>query len=276
MLWLLLLTLLCLGASVPMTPVPDLETELVGIVGGHDAPPGKWPWQVSLWIPDMRGQWIPHCGGSLIHEQWVLTAAHCVVIPRAGRLRVRVQVGQVRLVQSDPLQEVANVIPHPHFRQGSDIALLKLVAPVTLSPTVQLVTLPSPGLRVFPGTKCWVTGWGDINHNVPVPRPYHLQEVEIPIVGNEDCNRRYLSNFPLMKTVKVIQDDMLCAGSKGHDSCQGDSGSPLVCSWNDTWLQVGLVSWGDSCGHPFLPGVYVRVMSYVSWIHQYIPCSHRC
>ncbi|XP_064150848.1 mastin-like [Loxodonta africana] len=220
-----------------------------------------------------------------------------------GPSAYRVQVGQLKLYDHDQLMNVTKIIRHPKFnlslsaKGGADIALLQLETLVMLSDYVQPVTLPPASLTVPSGKTCWVTGWGAVKLGAPLPKPYILQEVEIPIVGNEDCNRRYLKGISSNKTAKAIQDDMLCAGSEGRDSCQGkeaptawwhrdklakchlspqgDSGSPLACIWNDTWLQVGLVSWGDSCGHRFLPGVYARVMSYVSWIHQYVPHSHR-
>ncbi|XP_006901990.1 PREDICTED: mastin-like [Elephantulus edwardii] len=98
----------------------------------------------------------------------------------------------------------------------------------------------------------------------PLPSPYHLQEVEIPLLDDEVCRRQYGN------VNKVIKKDMLCAGSPGRDSCQGDSGGPLVCHWRGTWFQVGVVSWGLGCGSPEFPGVYARVTYYYKWIHHYM------
>ncbi|XP_023611356.1 mastin-like [Myotis lucifugus] len=95
-----------------------------------------------------------------------------------------------------------------------------------------------------------------------LPPPYNLQEVEVPLVADEICQQQYGN---------VIRDDMLCAGSWGRVTCQGDSGGPLVCQWRGTWVQVGIVSWGYSCGHRDFPGVYARVMSYISCIRKYVP-----
>ncbi|XP_023611355.1 mastin-like [Myotis lucifugus] len=97
--------------------------------------------------------------------------------------------------------------------------------------------------------------------------PKNLQEVEVPIVADEICRQQYL------RINKVIQDDELCAGSKGRDSCRGDSGGPLVCKWRGTWVQVGVVSWGSKCGLRKFPGVYARVTSFLPWIHLHIHSS---
>ncbi|KAB1251800.1 Mastin [Camelus dromedarius] len=286
MLWLLFLPLPCLGGSVTPTPGPSPGHELVGIIGGCD-----------------------------VSQEWVLTAAHCIrpdnLLPRD----LRVQVGQMKLYDHDQLTEVTLIIQHPKFvssQGGADIALLRLKAPVTLSHHINVVSLPPASLRVPKGKMCWVTGWGDITYNcrhveprlwpmepcvlemdghldvqrscgqiravedvgklMSLPLPYHLQEVEVPIVGHKVCNKHYQTfedgNNP-------IKDDMLCAGSKGRDSCQYDSGGPQVCSWNCAWVQVGVMSWGYKCGLHNFPGVYTQAMSYVPWIRQYVPLSPR-
>ncbi|XP_010337296.1 mastin-like [Saimiri boliviensis] len=276
MLWLLLLTLPCLGGSVPGNPEPGTGREQVGIVGGCDVSASRYPWQVSLRFYNMKmDKWEHICGGSLIHPEWVLTAAHCLEPEELEACAFRVQVGQLRLYEDDQRTKVAEILRHPQYNEslsvqgGADIALLKLEAPVPLSELVHPVSLPPASLDVPSGKTCWVTGWGVIAGNQPLPPPYHLQEVDVPIVGNEECDREY-RNQSLDSTDRVIQDDMLCAGSEGRDSCQGDSGGPLVCRWNCSWVQVGVVSWGYFCGERY-PGVYTRVMSYVSWIRQYVP-----
>nr|XP_012324084.1 mastin-like [Aotus nancymaae] len=276
MLWLLLLTLPCLGGSAPGNPEPGAGREQVGIVGGCDVWARRYPWQVSLRFYSMKeGTWEHICGGSLIHPEWVLTAAHCLGPEELEVCAFRVQVGQLRLYEDDQQTKVAEILRHPEYNEslsalgGADIALLKLEAPVLLSELIHPVSLPPASLDVPSGKTCWVTGWGEITGNQPLPPPYHLQEVDVPIVGNEECDREY-RNQSLDSTDRVIHDDMLCAGSEGRDSCKGDSGGPLVCRWNCSWVQVGVVSWGYFCGQGY-PGVYTRVMSYLSWIRQHVP-----
>ncbi|XP_076434247.1 mastin-like [Peromyscus maniculatus bairdii] len=276
--WLLFLTLLCLGSAMPVTPDLGSGQELVGIVGGCPVSASRFPWQVSLRFYNIKySKWEHICGGSLIHPQWVLTAAHCVQPKQLGACGFRVQVGQLRLYENDRLTKVARIIRHPKFSErlsaqgGADIALLKLDTPVMLSEHVRPVSLPAASQRVSPRKTCWVAGWGVIENSMPLPPPYHLREVTVPIVRNSDCERKYHTNSSWNSNIRMIKDDMLCAGMKGHDSCQSDSGGPLVCRWNCSWVQVGVVSWGRGCGLPDFPGVYTRVMSYVSWIHRYIP-----
>nr|XP_028697199.1 mastin-like isoform X1 [Macaca mulatta] len=280
MLWLLLLTLPCLGGSVPRNPEPGAGRELVGIVGGCDVSARRFPWQVSLRFYSMeKGLWEHICGGSLIHPEWVLTAAHCLEPEELEACAFRVQVGQLRLYEDDQPTKVVEIVRHPRYnkslcaRGGADIALLKLEAPVPRSELVHPVSLPPASLDVPSGKTCWVTGWGDIGHGEPLPWPLSLREVRVKVRSNVLCNQIYCRRFPSNHTEpseQLIKDDMLCAGDGNHGSCLGDTGGPLVCRWNCTWVQVGVVSWGTFCGHSDVPGVYARVTSYMSWIHQHV------
>ncbi|XP_023813696.1 mast cell tryptase-like [Oryzias latipes] len=228
------------------------------IVGGQDAPAGFWPWQVSL-------QTSSHfCGGSLINNQWVLTAAHC--FPSGSASGVTVVLGLQSLQGSNPnnvSRTITRLIIHPNYNSNdNDIALLQLSSPVNFTNYISPVCLSATNSTFYSGVNTWVTGWGNIGSGVSLPAPQTLQEVQVPIVGNRRCKCSYSS----------ITDNMVCAGllEGGKDSCQGDSGGPLVIKQNNRWIQAGVVSFGRGCALPNFPGVYTRVSQYQTWINTQI------
>ncbi|KAM6166355.1 serine protease 29-like [Erethizon dorsatum] len=295
MLSLLFVTLCLVGGSAAKPPAPVIQKGLVGILGGHNAPLGKWPWQVSLKVYSYHSAaWEHTCGGSLIHPQWVLTAAHCIYHRNDDPSTYRILAGHIYLYEDQELLSVRQIVIHPDFvyaSLGADVALLQLTEPVNCSANVKPVKLTSLNHEVTQKDECWeysCSSWGWVGACATsnsatscsppppeqLPPPFRLQQVNVHVVENSLCEQLY-QNAAIHhhSDRRIILDDMLCAGSEGRDSCKGDSGGPLVCKDSDSWTLVGVVSWGDLCGWSDIPGVYARVQSYVPWIRQHIKSS---
>ncbi len=243
------------------------------IVGGREANPGEWPWQVALIHAGGDPYDDQYCGGTLISPLWVVTAAHCAHGKNTSQIQVLAGIHNLRTPDSGFLRlGVKRIILHPNYGQAtqydSDIALLELNAPATFRPMTP-TQLPIDGVITvaadigpLTGVEATVTGWGNTSPS-DIDYPDTLQEVEVPILPNADCSRAYPGS---------ITGNMVCAGvpEGGRDSCQGDSGGPLVIFNNETsrWELAGIVSWGYGCALPGLPGVYTRVSSFTEWITQ--------
>ncbi|XP_043855962.1 tryptase-like [Dromiciops gliroides] len=268
MICLLLLTLPLLGNSVPLNQVK----KEVKIVGGSDAQEGEWPWQISL-RKNWNGFWRHSCGGSLIHPSWILTAAHCIVTSKNEPSDFMIQLRQQNLYENDHLLPLEEIIIHPNYNnhlEGFDMALLKLQSPVQLNKTIQIIRLPEAFQTFTPDMECWVTGWGNIESGVHLPSPYTLKKVQVPVMDALTCDHQYHLDSSVPESQRIILDNMICAGRAGKNPCQGDSGGALACKVQGSWLQAGIVSWGEFCGGFHRPGVYTRVTAFVDWINQHI------
>ncbi|XP_043535737.1 transmembrane protease serine 6 isoform X1 [Chiloscyllium plagiosum] len=230
------------------------------IVGGTNATEGEWPWQASLQI---SGQHV--CGGILISENWVLSAAHCFVSRFAPPDRWTVVLGKFKLdvVSYHELTfKVVKIISHRYYDDDTydhDIALLQLDQPVSIDAFTYPICLPAK-THVFETDKmCWVTGWGTTEEDGSVANV--LQKVDVKLVDQSTCNKAYSY---------TISPRMICAGypEGKKDSCQGDSGGPLVCEEaSGRWFLAGIVSFGYGCGRPEYYGVYTRVTRLIDWIY---------
>uniref|UniRef100_A0A672FD15 Coagulation factor IX n=1 Tax=Salarias fasciatus TaxID=181472 RepID=A0A672FD15_SALFA len=227
------------------------------IVGGDEAKPGEIPWQVWVFV-------FPFCGGALLSELWVITAAHCLVqsfTVFAGEHDVSLAEGPERD------HEVAEVHLHHLYnfeksQYNHDIALLKLSTPVELSSHRRPVCLGPKDFTenlLMEASGSLVSGWGRLKFQGP--QADKLQKLQIPYVDRATCkqsSRDHVTRF------------MFCAGYRNiqKDACQGDSGGPHVTNYKGTWFLTGIVSWGEECAKDGKYGIYTRVSRYYAWISQ--------
>ncbi|GAB6027530.1 hypothetical protein CHUAL_001778 [Chamberlinius hualienensis] len=243
------------------------------IVNGQEAQYAKWPWQISVRIKQFRGKFIHKCGAALLNENWAVTAAHCVNGRLPGDFVLRM--GEFDLDSSnEPLRHVERrieqIIVHPKFHSQSfenDLALVRFQIRMQFQEHIIPICLPLIN-DTFVNETGYATGWGKLFY-VNGPLPTVLQEVQLPIITNSECEQEYRKAGYL----EHIPDIFLCAGfEKGEkDSCEGDSGGPLVVKQgNGRWVLAGIISWGIGCGLPHQPGVYTRISHFRQWIDEII------
>jgi secreted trypsin-like serine protease len=241
------------NAEEPADAKGDFETM---IIGGGDVTDGQYPWLVGLGSP---GEGTPYerqfCGGSVIAEDVVLTAAHCVEESAAEDLVVFS--GAIDLESEDVVEtavadlHVAEDYNDP-IAMSNDWALLKLAEPLDVEP-IALATEPEEYDLLE------TAGWGDTGEGFPTT----AQWVEVPFVSDEDCEAAYPD--------EVDAQTMLCAGdleNGGVDSCQGDSGGPIMTPAGEEQVLVGIVSWGYGCAEAGNPGVYGEVADFNDAIEE--------
>ncbi|XP_076044483.1 anionic trypsin-2-like isoform X4 [Oratosquilla oratoria] len=241
---------------------PDSYT--VQVYNGVVSIKSSWPWMALLGEENNpRAPWF--CDGVLINEQWVLTAAHCIIekVPHVVRL------GEHDLSSTHASNHqdyyVKKFVFHPdydHKQVYHDLALIQLKQRVSITGSIRPVCLPW-GSHPLPatGSLLTLTGWGGTYYNGP--RSDVLQEASLYLLPASKCVAGYstLHDYA-QKYPKGITSDLLCIGDtdgQGQDACQGDSGGPVMHRRNNKYYLSGIVSLGYGCGKPEFPGIYASV-----------------
>uniref|UniRef100_A0A8C2JXL8 pancreatic elastase II n=1 Tax=Cyprinus carpio TaxID=7962 RepID=A0A8C2JXL8_CYPCA len=244
--------------------LPTYPPVITRVVGGVDVRPHSWPWQISLQYKS-GSSWYHTCGGSLISDQWVLTAAHCISSSRT----YRVYLGKHNLKEEENGSvaiAAGKIIVHEgwnSFNIRNDIALIKLESPVTPNDTITPACLPADGNVLPHNAPCYVTGWGRLYTNGPLADI--LQQALLPVVDYATCSKSDWWG-------SQVTQNMVCAGGDGVVAgCNGDSGGPLNCAGSDgAWEVHGIVSFGSGwgCNYNKKPTVFTRVSAYTDWISK--------
>jgi hypothetical protein len=274
----------------PIQPNLSLTKKDPKIVGGAEAIPHSWPWQVAF----LTSSGSQICGATLINQNWVMTAAHCCAARAATPANYLVRIGAHDLSNSasEPSSKVHSlkrVIMHPSYGSSPatrfDFCLLELSEPAALGLEVVPACLASESDGPV-GTECFITGWGNTSPRSSFKEFMELidqaeagklskeetasltkasnvlNQVNVNINDQNQCNTAYGG---------VIEPNMICASAPGHDTCQGDSGGPLVCpkaNGQPGFVLTGVTSWGRGCAQPGYPGIYARISHVLPWISE--------
>ncbi|XP_058617485.1 LOW QUALITY PROTEIN: duodenase-1-like [Onychostoma macrolepis] len=223
----------------------------VGIVNGREAKPHSRPYMVSLQKSRKHV-----CGGFLISDRFVMTAAHC----KNEKLTAVVGAHDLKKGKTVVYIRVESYHKHPDFNIDTlqnDIMLLRLEKEVEQNRIVKIISIPTQEGDIEADTVCSVAGWGRLSFKGK--RSTRLMEADVKIMNNTECNNKWKDNYSASQ--------MMCVYGHGG-SCSGDSGGPLVCG--DT--AVGVTSFGGSnvCNSRERPEVYAKISAYLPWIHSII------
>ncbi|KAL9927288.1 trypsin-like [Glossina fuscipes fuscipes] len=239
------------SSAVFAGPLPDEHIAGQRIVNGVETTIEARPYQVSLQKISTGNH---YCGGSIISEDIVVTAAHCLRSVEASDLQVRL--GSTYYNKGGILVDVKTLKSHEQYDREllwHDIAILKLEKPVNQSSTVRYIEMAKEVPKT--GTLAVISGWGT-KCFMMCDLSTALMEVEVTFLERKDCASQ---NYQYGER---IRETMVCGYAKDKDSCQGDSGGPFVAEGK----LVGVVSWGQGCALDGYPGVYADVAALRDWV----------
>ncbi|XP_017775826.1 PREDICTED: chymotrypsin-1-like [Nicrophorus vespilloides] len=219
------------------------------IVGGEEADEGAFPYLVSL-----RYKGLHACTGSILNENWILTAAHCV--KNANISAMLIVAGSNKLSNGGDSYQVSKTIYNENFTSmvSNDVGVIKLITPIKFNKKVQPIQLTKE--NIDGGEDCVLSGWGMTSF--PGNISENLRYVHLKTISVDECRQRL---FP----IPIIDSEVCTFTKRGEGACKTDSGGPLVANGK----QIGIVSWSPPCAIGF-PYVYTRVFSFLDWIKENI------
>ncbi|CAH2267890.1 trypsin, alkaline A-like [Pararge aegeria] len=250
-----ILALLAVGlAAVAASPTPGR------IVGGSVTSINQYPMAVSMLYAFSGSNHRQACGGSILNNRSVLSAAHCTHGDPASRWRMRV--GSTNANSGGLVLNSARIINHPQYNTrttDNDVCVIQAASNIGSSATIRPGNIAGANYNLPDNAAVWAMGWGRTSFGGQSSEA--LRHVQIWVVNQAVCRQNYAS------IGGTITDNMLCSGwinVGGRDQCQGDSGGPLL----HNNVIVGVCSWGHECARPRFPGVNARVSRYTNWIRN--------
>ncbi|KAH8236853.1 hypothetical protein KR026_012673 [Drosophila bipectinata] len=227
------------------------------IVGGEEAAEGVAPYQISL---QGATSGLHSCGGAIIDERWIITAAHCTRGKEASAFRILTGTQDLdknvtKYYYPDRIVEHCNYAPRKY---RNDIALLHLNESILFDDSTKPVELDHEAL--VPGSKLLLTGWGTLSLGGNVPN--RLQSLEVTYVPYEQCRAAHDNS------TRVDIGHVCTFNDKGRGACHGDSGGPLVHNGK----LVALVNWGMPCARGY-PDAHASISYYHDFIRTHLSSS---
>lgn len=258
-----------LGITLWITDAQAVYAAPQQVINGVDVAEDEQPWMVGLLLADVDDTYgAQFCGGTLVHAEWVMTAAHCTFdldySPFAAQ-ELEIMVGSRYLRNGAGVRvAVDRIVRHNNFdfaTYHNDIALLHLAEPLHQFATVAI----AGSVMETDNLTASVFGWGVTENGVGAKA---LKTAELPVVDHKVCADFYQAQG------YVVAETMVCAGylTGGVDACAGDSGGPLMV-WQEEyqqWVQAGIVSAGAGCAEPGYYGLYTQIADYVDWIAEMV------